>query len=93
MGGVIPTISALLASYSHGGEEGSVYGLDNAIRAAARSVAPMMASLVMLNFGLRATFTVTGVLFLLCGLLARLALPKPGVPCEVPPPAPYTRNW
>ncbi len=93
MGGVIPTISALLASYSGGGEEGSVYGLDNAIRAAARTVAPMVGSWVMLGVGLRATFSVTGALFLLCALIAQAALPAAGKPAKVPPPAPYTRNW
>lgn len=80
LGGVIPTISALLAQYTEMGEEGAVYGMDNSINAAGRAVAPMIGSGVALWFGLRATFVATGFLFLLMGIYARRALPEPASP-------------
>ena len=51
VGGLIPSISALLANYSHPGHEGAVYGLDNSISAAGSSVAPMIGSYVTAWFG------------------------------------------
>lgn len=70
MGGIIPAISALLASLSQADHAGAVYGLDNAIDAGGRSVAPLLGSLVAMSLNLRAVFAVTAVLFLLTGLLA-----------------------
>ncbi len=75
MGGVLPLISALLASYSRTGGEGAVYGIDNAVRASARAIAPLIVAGVMLAFGIRRTFLVTGGIFLLTGMLARYGLP------------------
>jgi DHA1 family multidrug resistance protein-like MFS transporter len=75
MGGVLPLISALLASYSKVGGEGSVYGIDNAVRASARAVAPLIVSGVLLAFGIRVTFILTGGIFILTGLLAKFGLP------------------
>ena len=39
-GGILPSISALLANYTIRGQEGAVYGLDNSIAAGARALAP-----------------------------------------------------
>jgi DHA1 family multidrug resistance protein-like MFS transporter len=75
MGGVLPTLSALLARYTLHGQEGAAFGLDNAVRAAARSVAPMLGSSVALIFGLRSSFYAAGAVLLLTALLARLILP------------------
>jgi DHA1 family multidrug resistance protein-like MFS transporter len=77
MGGVIPSISALLARYSHEGSEGAVFGLDNSVRASARTVAPLIGAAVALAFGIRATFLATGLIFILGALLAGLRLPAP----------------
>lgn len=74
-GGIIPTLSALLARYTEPGEEGSVYGLDNAIVAGSRALAPMLGSAIALWFGLRATFVATAVVFLLVALTAMWKLP------------------
>lgn len=74
-GGIIPTLSALLARYTDPGEEGSVYGLDNSIVAGSRAVAPLLGSVIAFWFGLRATFTATAVVFLLVALLAMWKLP------------------
>jgi DHA1 family multidrug resistance protein-like MFS transporter len=76
IGGVIPTVSALLADYSQSGDEGAVYGLDNSINAAGRAIAPLLGAWVATDIGLRATFPATGMVFLLSVLLAFWLLPK-----------------
>ena len=78
VGGILPSISALLATYGQHGEEGAVYGLDNAIGAAARAAAPMAGVCVAMLFNLRASFLATGLLFLLAGILAMAYLPASG---------------
>ncbi len=77
MGGVIPSVSALLARYSRRGAEGAVYGLDNSVRAGARSVAPLIGAGVALAGGLRATFVATGLVFIVGSVLAAWKLPEP----------------
>jgi len=76
IGGVIPMISALLASFIKYGEVGAVYGLDNSINAAGRAVAPIVGALVANQSGLRATFIATGLIFLIASLLGIWRLPK-----------------
>ncbi len=76
LGGITPSISALLARYTRPGVEGAVYGLDNSIGSAARAVAPMLGSMIMLWWGLRSTFIVTGVLLVLTAVFAAVMLPK-----------------
>jgi len=89
IGGIMPAMSALLAQYTQPGEEGSVYGLDNAIVAGSRTVSPLIgAALVGLTeaFGprlglsgdgypYRGVFIFVGLLFLVTTLLAHLKLP------------------
>jgi DHA1 family multidrug resistance protein-like MFS transporter len=75
LGGIIPSISALLARFSDPDEAGAVYGLDNSIDSAGRAVAPMLGSAVAVWFGLQAVFVATGLLFLLLALLAGRRLP------------------
>lgn len=93
MGGIIPGISAMLSGFSSPGVEGAIYGLDNSIRAAARSVAPLIGSAVALWFGLRGTFVATGFIFVLAGLLALWRLPQPETITEAPLPETQTRHW
>jgi DHA1 family multidrug resistance protein-like MFS transporter len=76
LGGIIPSLAALLAVYTTPGHEGGVYGLDNAINAAGRSVAPLLGGLIAGWAGLRATFTSTAVIFLFTAVVALLWLPK-----------------
>lgn len=93
MGGVIPTLSALMAGFSNPGEAGLVYGLDNSVRAAARSVAPLIGSIVALWFGLRGAFIATGAIFFLTWVLAALRLPEPATLIETPIREPSPRHW
>jgi len=76
MGGIIPTISALLAEYTQPGEEGTVYGLDNSINSGARTIAPLVAAGLSLQFGLRSTFVATATIYFLAGVLALWQLPR-----------------
>ncbi|MCD6400893.1 MAG: MFS transporter, partial [Anaerolineales bacterium] len=76
LGGIIPTISALLAKFTQRGEAGTVYGMDNSVNSAARSIAPLIGAGVAAWLGLRATFSATGLIFLIGGFLAILYLPK-----------------
>ena len=76
LGGMIPSISALLARYTLPGEEGAVYGLDDSIRSGARSIAPMLGSGLAIWFGLRGTYVATAFVFLFAALFALWRLPK-----------------
>jgi DHA1 family multidrug resistance protein-like MFS transporter len=75
-GGVIPSISALLAHYSRSDQAGSVYGLENSIVSASRAIAPIVGSLVVLQFGLSAAFVAAGIVYLLVALLTAVRLPQ-----------------
>ncbi|GAB4441907.1 MAG: MFS transporter [Anaerolineae bacterium] len=77
-GGIVASLSALLAEYSTPGEEGAVYGLDNASVAASRAVAPLIGSAVALLIGLRGTFVAAGLISLATALLALRLIPEPG---------------
>ncbi|RJQ83924.1 MAG: MFS transporter [Desulfobacteraceae bacterium] len=74
LGGIIPGISALLACTTTQGDEGSVYGLDNSINAAGRTIAPLIGVGISVWFGLRAVFNAAGLLYLLAALFALIAL-------------------
>ncbi len=76
-GGVIPSISALLANYSQPGHEGAVYGLDNSIMAAGRAIAPLVGSAIAAMFTLRATFVATAIFLFAAFIFASTVLPKP----------------
>jgi MFS transporter, DHA1 family, multidrug resistance protein len=74
MGGIVPSVSALLAENSRPGEEGAVYGLDNSVSAAARVVGPMLGVSVSMWLGMRAVFTAAALLYLTAVLIAILGL-------------------
>jgi DHA1 family multidrug resistance protein-like MFS transporter len=76
LGGVIPSIGALLARYTPQGDEGTVYGLDNSVHSGARALAPMLGAGVAIWFGMRATFVVLGLIFLAGAILCVWRLPK-----------------
>jgi DHA1 family multidrug resistance protein-like MFS transporter len=76
IGGIVPSISALLNSYSEPGKEGAVYGLDNSVRAAARTVAPLTGTAVASWMGLQAPYAVAGFLFFVTAALAARWLPS-----------------
>ncbi|NLE76730.1 MAG: multidrug efflux MFS transporter, partial [Chloroflexi bacterium] len=78
LGGLLTSVSALLAQHSPKGREGSVYGLDSSAVSAANFVAPMIGGSVAAAMGVRMAFLWTaGVLGLSAALvvvlLARLS--------------------
>lgn len=76
VGGIVPSISALLARYTRSDQAGSVYGLENSISAASRAVAPFMGSVVVMLFGLRSAFVAAGAVYLLVALFTAVRLPQ-----------------
>ncbi len=92
LGGVIPTLSAILARYTESGAEGAVFGLDTSIRSGARSLAPLLGSWIALTWGLRGTFVVTGSVLIATGLAARFFLPEPVQPRKPSIPRPHPSN-
>jgi len=60
IGGITPSLSALLGRYTAEGNEGAVYGLDSSIVSAARAVAPLIGAMVVTPFGLGSAFFISG---------------------------------
>lgn len=77
-GTVLPSLSALLAKFTTRGEEGAVYGLENSIMAASRTISPMVGPAIAVWFGLRSTFLLAALLFFISVLIARYQLPGSG---------------
>lgn len=78
LGGVVPTVAALMGTTQPKNRMGSVYGLDNSTNAAGRMVAPLLGALIVSLFALRSVFILAAVLL---GFIAILAVPKFG---EIP---------
>ncbi len=74
-GGIMPTLSALLAGYTERGEEGAAYGLETSIMAAARTIAPLLGAALAAWLGLRSIYVATGLVFIALGLIAVRWLP------------------
>jgi DHA1 family multidrug resistance protein-like MFS transporter len=82
MGGLLPSLSAMLAESSERGDEGCVYGIDNSVTSAGRTVGPVLGAAVALWFSPRASFLLTGVIFGAASLLAAVTVCRavPGHP-------------
>jgi DHA1 family multidrug resistance protein-like MFS transporter len=76
LGGVITSISAMLALFSEEGDEGTVYGLDSSVNAGARMVGPLLCYAITSLFGMRMVFAFAGALYFLATVLALSLLPK-----------------
>jgi DHA1 family multidrug resistance protein-like MFS transporter len=77
VGGLLPSLSAMLAEHSEHGDEGCVYGLDNSVTSAGRTVGPMLAAACALWFSPRGTFVLTGLIYAASALLAALTVCRP----------------
>lgn len=75
IGGIIPSLTALLATFTRPGEEGSVYGLDQSIVASTRFVAPLLAGVLASWLSIRSTLGLTSILFVFIFILAFSFLP------------------
>jgi MFS transporter, DHA1 family, multidrug resistance protein len=76
LGGVVTSISALLAVFSEKGDEGIVYGIDNSVNAGARMLGPLMCFAISSLIGMRMVFAFAGVLYFLATVLALTLLTK-----------------
>ncbi len=76
LGGVITSISALLAVFTEKGDEGTVYGIDSSVNAGARMIGPLLGFAISSFFGMRMVFASAGMLYLLAAVLAFIFLPK-----------------
>ena len=75
-GGIMPSLSALLSLYTQTGEEGAVYGLDNAVMSGGRAAAPLLGAALVFTVGFRGMFVATGGMLLATALLALWILPE-----------------
>ncbi|MDJ0753936.1 MAG: MFS transporter [Ardenticatenaceae bacterium] len=76
LGGVVTAVAALLAHFTVQGEEGSVYGLDNALVAGSRVISPLLGAFLATAISMRATLSITAVFFAVVFLISWLALPS-----------------
>ena len=74
-GGILPTLSALLATHTDPGEEGAVYGLEAAIISAGRAIAPMIGAGLATVLGLRSIYVTGGLVFLVMAFVVGRWLP------------------
>jgi DHA1 family multidrug resistance protein-like MFS transporter len=74
IGGLVPSLSSLLARQSRSGDEGCVYGIDNSITSIGRAVAPLLGASCAVWFSLRGAFLATGFIFAAVAAVAALTL-------------------
>jgi DHA1 family multidrug resistance protein-like MFS transporter len=74
VGGLIPSLSALLARHSRSGDEGCVYGIDNSVVSVGRTLAPLLGACCAVWFSLRAAFIATSLIFAAVALMAALTI-------------------
>ena len=77
MGGIGPSISALLAKFTQHGEEGAVYGLDNSITSGGRALGPLVGVGISALLGLRAVFVAIAIIYLIVASVAAFFIPRP----------------
>jgi DHA1 family multidrug resistance protein-like MFS transporter len=97
IGGVLPSISALLAQLTDRGVTGSVYGLDNAVVSSARGISPIIGGAIVslaifgrepVGLDYAIVFPATAVLFALTALLTFARVPNPSATKATDPLAP-----
>ncbi|HEX7005109.1 MAG TPA: MFS transporter [Trueperaceae bacterium] len=76
IGGVMPSISALLTGYSTQSNVGSAFGLDNSVMSASRAVAPLVGVGVASLFGYRSAFIAGSIIYLLTLIVGATWLPR-----------------
>lgn len=75
-GGLISAPAALLARYTEPGQEGAVYGLDNSVNSAGRTISPMLGGAIAAWLGYRAAFASMIGVYALIIVVAVVLLPK-----------------
>ncbi|MFO7632636.1 MAG: MFS transporter [Caldilinea sp.] len=72
MGGLIPSIAALMNLYAPAGNQGATYGLDNSVQASARVVAPMVAAGLAAWVGYHGVFLGAAIVYGIAAVVALL---------------------
>jgi DHA1 family multidrug resistance protein-like MFS transporter len=70
IGGLIPSVAALMNLWSDGGSQGAIYGLDNSVQAAARVVAPLLAATIAMMAGYRGVFAAGALVYAAIAVVA-----------------------
>jgi MFS transporter, DHA1 family, multidrug resistance protein len=90
LGGMVPSIAALMNLWSPRGNQGATYGLDTSVNAAARSIAPLVGAVIATSIGLRGVFGASAVIYggvaLLTIHVARKAQQRALLPTPAPKP-------
>lgn len=86
IGGLVPSVSALMNIYAPAGNQGATYGLDNSVQAAARVVAPMMAAALAMWVGYRGVFVGAAAIYVVAAVVARLVTQRTANPALHPLP-------
>jgi DHA1 family multidrug resistance protein-like MFS transporter len=69
IGGIIPSINALMNLQAPTGNQGATYGLNASITAAGRSVAPLLGATFAMWFGMRSVFVLAAAVYGLAALV------------------------
>jgi DHA1 family multidrug resistance protein-like MFS transporter len=85
MGGLIPSIAALMNLYAPAGNQGATYGLDNSVQASARVVAPMMAAALAAWVGYHGVFLGATAIYAVTAVVAVLVTRRAVSPSPHPP--------
>ena len=75
MGGIVSSVSTLLAALAPKNRFGAVYGMDTSITAAANAVAPMVGAALTATWGLSAAFLGAAVMYGLATVVVGTAVP------------------
>ncbi|MBW7884629.1 MAG: MFS transporter [Caldilineaceae bacterium] len=70
VGGLVPSVAALMNLWSPAGNQGVTYGLDNSVQASARIVAPMIAAALAAWTGFRGVFLGTATVYIAAAAVA-----------------------
>ena len=76
VGGLIPSVAALMNLWAPGGSQGATYGLDNSVQASARVVAPMAAAALAALIGYHAVFFGAAVVYGVAVIVAWVVVTK-----------------
>ena len=79
VGGLLPSLSALLAEYSKSGDEGCVYGIDSSMTSAGRAVGPLLGAACAFWLSVRMTFAITGLVFVAASALGAFTVCRPSL--------------
>ncbi len=70
VGGLVPSIAALMNAWSPASNQGATYGLDNSVTASGRTVAPLLAASLATLVGYRGVILGAAIIYLVVALVA-----------------------